>query len=202
MSGNYLEKIHRITVDVESDWGGRTEGTRGVREGLPRILTLLNTYNLKALFFISTELLEDFGNNSSPLNNHIEKLVKYHKVASHGHFHIEYKNKTRLLEDRRLSEQVLSLYGVENPVYRPPRFNPLGNISEPYSNPKNHISLLKATWFNASPNKHAIFYLHPFDIVGGMEAPSLFCKLWYSRPKKALQMLDKVLDTFAGESYL
>ena len=51
-----------ITVDVETDWGGRLKPTknnmRGIFDGLSDILDLFNQYDILATFFISTETME------------------------------------------------------------------------------------------------------------------------------------------------
>src|SRR3990167_1565545 len=59
-----LDKTFTWTVDVESDWGGRTSGALGIKEGLPAILEIFRAYNIKALFFVSSESALD---NQAPL---------------------------------------------------------------------------------------------------------------------------------------
>mgnify|MGYP001567602068 CR=1 FL=1 len=195
----------RWTVDCESDWGGRTESTDGVRHGLPIILELFRERNIKALFFFSTELLENF----TELETGTVKLLKLvmsegHAIGSHGHFHTRYPSINRYTHDRRLSTSILENLGVAEPQYRAPKFNKFTwSFCRPYSDPQNHIGLLKMMWFGAKPTKDTIFYLHPFDITGSKkDPPNLFCGLWYSKPNKALHLLKNLIQKYPGSQRL
>ena len=169
-------------MDCELDWGGRTKGNLGIRYGLPLILDEFNKNNIKALFFISTELLNDYKKD-------IKRIQDYgHTLGSHGHFHIVYKDKWRAHADMQISKLLLSgITGKPDCYYRAPKFNyQLDN--EPYSR-RDGMSLLKMMW---TGQRSENIYLHPFDLVTAKNPPNTFCRLWYSRPKKACKLFKEL----------
>ena len=170
-----MDKKFVFTVDFEGDWGGRTNGTQGITDGLPLILEIFRSYSVKALFFISSELALD---NRGIIQRILEKG---HEIGSHGHFHIKYKDRWRSEQDRGISERLLSIFTDKKLEYRAPKFSHEYEDSV-YSRRKNHVSILKYSWFGGGLPNHPIFYIHPFDIVEGKNAPNLFCKLLYSNP--------------------
>lgn len=181
MSGK-IEK-YTFTFDVESDWGGRANSYNGVKVGIPKILSALSAYDIKGLFFVSTEILRECRNEIYMIKE------SGHEIGSHGHFHIKYDKSWRASQDRGISEILLETFrrkGQAKFKYRAPKFSWIDK-DEPYSNPKNHIGLLKYMWFGGRINKDTIFYIHPFDIVGGSNPPNLFCRLWYSKPEDAYE---------------
>lgn len=193
-----MAQTYRWTVDVEFDEGGRSNGTVGLKEGIPRILEALGKAQVKALFFISTEILE-----SVPFI--VQEILKEnHEIGSHGHYHIPFKETWRKDNDRRISEAFLashkSLSG-QTFRYRGPKFNyPISG--EQYSSRESHVSVLKHMWLKEKVKEDTIIYLHPFDIVETNEqAPNLFCKLWYSRPKKAYETFTNLLNCYP-KSYI
>lgn len=156
---------------------------------MPRILSAFERYNVKGLFFVSTELLDE--------NKYLVKLIESegHEVGSHGHFHEVYSNPERANADMKLSFGIL---GVCH--YRAPKFSYV--TKDRYSNPKNHVSVLKKMWLGQGIPEEPIFYIHPFDLVGGVNAPNLFCKLWYSRPKDAYETFTNLLRRYPGDNRL
>ena len=178
------------TVDVEADWGGRVNEYKGIEEGLPKIIQAFKRESTRVLFFISTEITKDYPGL-------IEGLRSLgHKVGSHGHFHTKFKESFRRQADKDLSLQ----YVGKEAYYRAPKFS---HITEDiYSNPKGHVGLLKHMWLKTRIPPDPIFYLHPFDIVGGDNPPNLFCRLWYSRPEKALLLLKYLLQKYPGSQRL
>lgn len=182
--------FYRFTVDVEFDWGGRTNGTRGIKEGLPLIFETFRSHGVQGLFFVSTELLDS---NKSLIQ---DIRAEGHQIASHGHFHTRIKENFRKEADRRLS---LSYLGGKDFHYRAPKFSYV--TDDVYSNPKNHVGLLKKMWLNIPIPKDPIFYLHPFDLVGGKDYPDLFCRVWYSRPKQACKVFKNLVSSYPGGVY-
>jgi len=178
------------TVDVEKDWGGRTNEHRGIKEGLPKIIRAFEKRSIRGLFFISTELTTDYPR----LIESIRGLG--HEVGSHGHFHTVFKESFRRQADKDLSLQ----YVGKEARYRAPKFNYI--TQDIYSNPKGHVGLLKHMWFKTKIPNDPIFYLHPFDIVGGTNPTNLFCKLWYSKPNKALLLLETLIQQYPGTQRL
>ena len=190
-----MEPDYTWTVDVENDFGGRTNGIKGIAEGLPRILEIFRANNVKALFFISSELAIS---NSGRIQ---DILDKGHEIGSHGHFHIRYKDHWRAQEDREISERLLSLFSQKKLKYRAPRFYYQSEDSI-YSYRNNHVSLLKYTWFGGGVPQNPIFYIHPFDIVRGKRAPNLFSQILYSKPELVYETFTKLVDEFPGRRRL
>ena len=174
--GNYTHVVH-----VEGDWGGRTDGISGITNGIPRILEVFRAYKIKALFLVSTELAFE---NKHYINAIIEKG---HELGSHGHFHIKYKDKWRAQKDKEISDRLLTIFPGKHPSYCAPWFS--YETDSIYSKRANHVSILKQTWFGGTLPENPIFYIHPFDIVGGDNAPNLFTRILYGRP-------DAVYNTF------
>ena len=82
-----------ITVDIESDWGGRyaplDDRCEGIKRGLDICLNLLHSTGVKATFFVSAEILETHGEKIALL------AAQGHEVASHGFNHnLNYANLT------------------------------------------------------------------------------------------------------------
>jgi Polysaccharide deacetylase len=171
------------TVDVEYDWGGRTNGTQGIDQGLTGITEAFKDYSVKGIFFISGELSTSYPELAKKLR------LLGHKVGSHGYFHTKFKEGFRRQEDKNLS-QVL----FKTRLYRAPKFY-WDREDSIYSSPRNHTGLLKRMWLSEPIRE--IIYLHPFDIVETKEsAPNLFCKLWYSQPKRAYKTFLNLLERY------
>lgn len=180
---------YRFTVDVEYDWGGRTKGEVGLKEGMPRILEIFKEAKIKGLFFISTEILETVPNIIRDISR------ADHEIGSHGHFHQPLKNQRWKSDDRKYSEAKLAQHGIKTGLYRAPKFGLRQDCI--YSNPKGHVSLLKNMWFGQPIKPETIIYLHPFDIVHSFsEAPNLFCRLWYSRPDLAFYTFETLVNKY------
>ena len=180
------------TVDVDGggDYGGRINEYKGIQEGLPRIIQAFKRQSIRGLFFVSTELTTDYPRLIKELRN------LGHEVGSHGHFHTVFKESFRRQADKDLSLQ----YVGKEARYRAPKFS---HITEDiYSNPKGHVGLLKHMWLKTPIPTDPIFYLHPFDIVESTNPPNLFCRLWYSKPNKALLLLEKLIRLYPGSQRL
>ena len=187
------------TCDVDGgDFGGRVNDHKGIKEGVPRILEAFSQAQVKALFFISTEIMEEFPKIAEEIKGH------GHIIGSHGHQHVVYKEPWRSQKDRELSEKILAPYkslSQEPLPYRAPKFH-FKDSKHIYSDRKGHVGLLKHMWLKTKIPADPIFYLHPFDIVGGNNPPNLFCRLWYSKPTKALQLLEKLIQRYPGTQRL
>jgi hypothetical protein len=173
------------TVDVEKDWGGRADSFQGIEDGLPKILETFKLFHIRATFFISTEL-------TNTMLSDIIKLVKSfgHEVGFHGNHH-EVRDDNRIL-DYLLAKQKFLLNGIDTNLFRGPRFKLRTSCS--YSNPKNHVSVLKYSWGLQRVPRDPIFYIHPFDItVPKTKAPNLFCQIVYSRPDRVYENFIKLI---------
>jgi len=112
-----------ITVDVESDWGGRMDATQancqGIESAMPFILKLFKRNNIKATFFISSEII----------TLHTDLLCKIkengHELASHGFKHnMKYDIITRNELEKQviISKRLLEEYiGVSPKGFRTPQ---------------------------------------------------------------------------------
>lgn len=190
------EKIFTWTVDVETGWGGRTYDTEGIDKGLPLILKLFREHDIRGLFFVNTEVLENrLGLVSDILNGG-------HEIGNHGHFHTVFKEDWRAYQNKTIADNILKNWTQKQFLYyRAPKFS-FTLSGQKYSDPKGHIGLLKQMWFGGEIPRDPIFYLHPFDILGGKHAPNLFCKLWYSRPRKAYETLINLVTQYPGANRL
>ncbi len=185
-----MDKKYRWTIDAELDWGGRSNGTHGLDKGLPLILKAFREAKIKALFFISTEIME--------YRPHVIEDIKNegHELGAHGHFHFCFQEPWRQNMNMNISKKILESYSDKTHFYvRAPKFSYIF-YGQLYSDPKDHVSLLKHMWTKQKIKKDSILYLHPFDIVGAKHAPTLFCKSWYSKPKKAYETFLNLVNRY------
>ena len=178
----------RCTTDLEFDWGGRTNGTDGLDKGMPLIYKALKEHDIKGLFFINTEVLEERPGIVQDILN------EGHEIGCHGHFHVCFKEPWRQHQNMLICKSILENYSTQTHWhYRAPKFSYIFP-GQPYSDPNNHVGLLKHMWFKQKVTKDSILYLHPFDLVEAKHAPNLFCKLWYSKPKRAYETFRRLLS--------
>ena len=123
-SYNKLKKMVAITIDVESDWGGRLSvdpgNCLGIEEGIPYLLSLLAALNVKATFFISGEVVR---NNKDII---CEISESGHEIASHSFKHnIDYGklSKEELLDQINISKELIEdEIGIKPLGFRAPQF--------------------------------------------------------------------------------
>lgn len=184
-----MDKKKLITVDVEADFGGRTNDTIGLDVGLPLILKTLKEFDVKGLFFINTEIMDSRPGVVQDILN------DGHEIGCHGHFHTPFKEPWRAHQNLMISQTILSSFSNQSHWYwRAPKFSQ-GFYGQEYSWIDNHVGLLKAMWFSKDYKSNNILYLHPFDIVESDKlAPNLFCKIWYSKPRKAYEVFRQIIQ--------
>lgn len=114
-----LEKV-AITIDLESDWGGRENTYKGIEEGLPFVIDLFKKYQIKATFFATGRTIEKY-------NSDFKKLIKEgHDVECHGldHSRLDLMTEEEIKEEfnacRLLFEKHLGIYpkGFRAPQFR------------------------------------------------------------------------------------
>jgi len=119
-SYNKLKKEIAITIDVESDWGGRADTCHGIQEGLPFILNTLNELDIKATFFISGEIVR----NNKDIVSEISESG--HEIASHSFKHnVDYGelSKEELFDQINMSKELIEdEIGVKPLGFRMPQF--------------------------------------------------------------------------------
>lgn len=116
-----------VTIDVESDWGGRVRESRGIETGLPHILQVLERLGIKATFFVSGTVVA--ANRSV-----ICKIADSgHELASHGFEHENHSrlDKEKLLEKIGKSKELLEKEtGTKVVGFRSPRFRVARHLFE------------------------------------------------------------------------
>jgi peptidoglycan/xylan/chitin deacetylase (PgdA/CDA1 family) len=114
-----------ITIDVETDWGGRASTDhavcQGLEEGLPKILGILERHCVRATFFVSGK----FAKRHSAV---VPSLVnESHGVASHGYDHnMDYAalSSSELIRQLAKSKDILeektnsAIVGFRSPRFR------------------------------------------------------------------------------------
>lgn len=176
-----------ITVDVESDWGGRTDTLRGITKGIPFILHEIEKRGLKGIFFLSTQYLHKYADYAMAIKQ------AGHTIGNHGNKHVV--NPEKFWDEVADAERRINCYlDCSSKYVRAPKFSCVIDTDK-YSSPKNHVGLLRSVWFGTKPNADSILYLHPFDLVKPTtKAPNLMCKLWYSRYEEARLRFTEFLD--------
>jgi len=193
-----VDTPYNWTIDVEGDWGGRTNAYLGIKEGIPKILSTFDTFNIKALFFISTEVLNECRHDIYSIRD------RGHVIGSHGHFHMRYEERWRWQKDKEISELLLTPFKSKTQEtfrYRAPWFNQEED-GDPYSKRERHVSVLQQSWFGGSIPQFPIFYLHPFDVVEGLNPPSLYTRILYAHPKMVWHTFNRLAGLFPGEARL
>ncbi len=110
-----------ITIDFESDWGGRSRECHGIELMTSIILDLFAEHNAKATFFISTEILERTGRFVKEID------AAGHEIGSHGHnheFHYDNLDHSELFEQVSRSKKILEdligkpIHGFRTPYFK------------------------------------------------------------------------------------
>ena len=117
-------KTVAITIDVETDWGGRLSvgpgNCRGIEEGIPYLLHLLDELKIKATFFISGEVITEYAVLIHDIVDH------GHEIASHGFKHdVDYSTmpKKEIMEQISKSKKILEEEVGVTPIgFRAPQF--------------------------------------------------------------------------------
>jgi peptidoglycan/xylan/chitin deacetylase (PgdA/CDA1 family) len=91
-------------------------GEYGARVGVPRVLELLERYDLRATFFVPGHTVESFPHETSAI------LERGHEVAHHSYAHVDPSGQTRdeELADMERALTVLERIGVKPLGYRSP----------------------------------------------------------------------------------
>ena len=108
-----------ITIDVETDWGGRVDECYGIEYGLTYILDLLENLNIKATFFISGVVVAKYKDIICRISE------SSHEIASHSLTHENHSilTKEELFENISKSKQLIEdEIGVKALGFRVPQF--------------------------------------------------------------------------------
>lgn len=183
----------QVTVDCESDWGGRVESIQGIQEAIPFILDTLRHHQLKGTFFLSTEYLHSWLQVAKDIQ------AAGHTLGSHGHEHRRFRRWVTWRLDYLKAAQILEKeLGLRRPIpYRAPKFS-YTHPEHRYSDRRGHTSLLRHVWLK-EPLKE-ILYLHPFDLVKpSSKSPSLLCRILYSRWKECREEFERIVGEVAAQ---
>jgi len=104
-----------FTFDVESDFS-LGKSFNNIKDSLPKIIKVLNEENIKATFFVTGKVLENF-------KGEILDLLDGHEIASHGYNHkrLDKLNQLELENEIRKSKIIFSEYGLEPKGFRAPK---------------------------------------------------------------------------------
>jgi peptidoglycan/xylan/chitin deacetylase (PgdA/CDA1 family) len=118
-----------VTVDVESDWGGRApsddQGVEGCRYSIPRLLDLFDRFGILSTFFVSSEVTRTIASELREITS------RGHEIASHGRRHLRYDRLAiaDLDEELQASKETLEdLTGLAVSGFRSPQFAPNGDL--------------------------------------------------------------------------
>jgi peptidoglycan/xylan/chitin deacetylase (PgdA/CDA1 family) len=116
-----------FSADVEQDCPPFMDTTRGMAEGLPRLLNLLDELNVKGTFFTTGEMARRFPAV-------IERLVaEGHELGCHGDQHRDFTTLDRTTADNELADSLRTLRG----------FAPVVSFRAPYLRfPSAYLPLL------------------------------------------------------------
>ncbi len=104
-----------FTFDIESDFGlGRS--FNNIKDSLPSIIKVLKEEKIKATFFVTGKVLENF-------KGEILDLLKGHEIASHSYNHkrLDKLNRLELENEIRKSKIIFSEYGLKPIGFRAPK---------------------------------------------------------------------------------
>lgn len=121
-----------LTVDVEPDCPPYLQGWRGLEEGMPKLLELLDREAVRATFFTTGESAERYPERVEAL------LAAGHELACHGHTHRAFGRLTDAEADTELRRSTEVLRA----------FAPVRAFRAPYlSLPARHLPLLERHGF-------------------------------------------------------
>ena len=113
-----MDKTVSLTIDVESDWGGRVKLSEGIKKCIPEILRLLDDFNINATFFLSGVTINE---NSDILWDIVDAG---HEIASHGYTHEDHSKMSKdelSLEIAKSKDVINDEFGIEVVGFRAPQ---------------------------------------------------------------------------------
>lgn len=118
-------KTISITVDLETDWGGRQsaqETNLGIEFSLPKTLETLNKRKINATFFVCGDIMESYSDIV------LEISETGHEIQCHGYTHENHAimPKKKLIDDIKKCRKIFSNFGLDVTAFRAPQ----GRFSE------------------------------------------------------------------------
>ena len=218
-----------ITVDVEEDCPPMLTSTRGMEEGLPELLDLFKKENIKATFFVTGQMAEQYPG----LISRIPK--EGHELGCHGYTHTRFdrmeKEEARIALKqagkvlRQFERNLVSfrapnlqfpknylkfleeegfLYDSSIAAYKPPfpRSKVEGKIIRVPATITSSFLRLPTGLFLPfiRYSKAPVIFFHPWEFVDMSEEPiRLDCK--FNTGEKALKNLKVLIRTLKAENY-
>lgn len=219
-----------ITIDVEEDCPPMLTSTRGMEEGLPKLLDLLKKEGIKATFFVTGVMAEQYPDL-------IRRIPKEgHELGCHGYNHARFdrmkKEDARVALNhagsvlRKFEKQVVSfrapnlqfpksylelleeegfLYDSSIAAYKPPFFRSGGKskiIRVPATITSSFLRLPPDFFIPLIRRiKAPVIFVHPWEFVDMSELPiRLDCK--FNTGENALSNLETLIRTLKTENYL
>lgn len=111
-----MRKIIALTIDVEHDCPPYLHTYRGIEEGLPGLLSVLEKYDVEATLFIT-------GDVASRYPRQVEGMAQHHEVGCHGYSHARFDRMTfgeATHEIEKSTEILCRLAGREITSFRAP----------------------------------------------------------------------------------
>jgi len=105
-----------LTFDIERDCPSLFKTTEGIKRGLPKILSLLDEYNVASTFFITGDIAKLFPDT-------VKRIAEQHEVASHGYHHrrLDHITEREEFEIKRSKQLLESITRKEVQGFRAPR---------------------------------------------------------------------------------
>jgi len=223
------QRIAVMSFDVERDAPPYLSTYRGVEQGLPRILDLLDRLGIKATFFVT-------GNVALRYPDLVEEIVKRgHELGSHGFAHIRYDlvSPRAGAEDVEKSLDVLSsfseitsfrapnlqapkwlfplLYRLDvrcdssTAIYKgaPPGIRRVGGVLEIPASVTSSVlrlpTLLQRLIYSLLPQPLVLF-AHPWEFTD-MRGRISRIDMWYNTGDTALRLLEWALEHLQNKGY-
>jgi len=229
IEGSFMKNI-TITVDVEEDCPPMLTSTRGMEEGMPKLLKLFKKEGIKATFFVTGMMAEQYPD----LIRQIPE--EGHELGCHGYTHARFDrmgkeeakidlkragNVLRQFEKRMVSfrapnlqfpESYLELlekegfrYDSSLAAYKPPfsqkiRIN--GKIIRiPVTITSSFLRLPQGMFFPLLRQAKApVLFVHPWEFVD-MSGLPIRLDCRFNTGEKALRNLETLIRTFKIENY-
>ena len=115
MSDNKEHSRIALTFDLESDCPPYLTSTKSVTRGLPRVLGLLEEYNIRCTFFVTGRVAKKYPKV-------IKKMSSTHEIGCHGYNHEMFNSMTGKKQEilRRSKELLEDITGADVSGFRAP----------------------------------------------------------------------------------
>ncbi|WP_324735972.1 polysaccharide deacetylase family protein [Thermococcus sp. SY098] len=217
-----------LTFDVEQDCPPYLNTTRGMEEGLPKILDLLSEKNVRATFFFTAEMARKYPNLAKRI------VDEGHELACHGFNHERFdkleKDRADLILEKALN--ILREFGdvvsfrapnLQFPDYLFPALSKNGILLDSskarYKGYKGGVkvvdgvlevpvsitsSILRLPWsvqkvIHKKLREPRIYFAHPWEFVS-MKKERIRFDCRFNTGDKALMLLERLIDYYKTQN--